>query len=423
MSIFNLYYRTADGETLKCARVQLQENARKQLETVYFQYHSEFLDSEQYPIDPKHLPKTSDLITFHCDKDAPGFIDDVLPDDWGKKVLARVYHLDHKPSVSELLGLMRFATTGALYFGPEARLESPTFDSGCDRQRIHELHDIANKIDLGLATIEEIEQIKLNMFSRGSSVGGARPKVMVHDDHNAYIAKFPKQGDLFDYATVEHACLELMRLAGLNVAESLVEKEKVEKEPVEKGHTGKEPTGKASNILFVKRFDVIDESKGRYHQITANALLKSTQDQTDPLTGKYDQISQLISRYSVQPEKDNAQLFAQMLFNKALNNTDDHLRNFSFTCKENGWQLSPAYDVVPSLTFGKYHQLTVGYQDFLPDMSEAVRVHKNFQLTKSKAEEVVQRVAETLQQWEAHFAKCGVSDADILKLKRVIKAD
>ncbi len=66
---------------------------------MYFQYHSEFLDSVYYTIDPKHLSKTSDLKTFHSGKEAPGFIDDVLSDDWGKKVLARVHHLSHKPSI------------------------------------------------------------------------------------------------------------------------------------------------------------------------------------------------------------------------------------------------------------------------------------------------------------------------------------
>lgn len=402
-----MFYRTPLGATLKCARVQLEENAKRQLEAVHFTYHNDFLHSNQQAIDPKLLPKSSGVFTLPCDKEAPGFIDDVLPDDWGKKVLARVHQLQRKLSVSELLALTHHASTGSLFFLPENQQADPVFGLGCSKSQINDLHNIANKIDLGMASTEEVEQMKLSMFSRGSSVGGARPKVMVHDAEFAYIAKFPKQGDMFDYATVEHACLELLRKAGICAAQSQVEQ-------------GQELDN--GNILFVKRFDVTPDLTGRYHQITLNSLLKNHQDQTDPFVAKYDHIAQLISQFSVQPEHDNAQLFAQMLFNKILNNTDDHLRNFSFTCRENGWQLSPAYDVVPALTYGSYHQLTVGYHSTLPDLAHAVDLHKSFNLTKTKAQETIDSVKQAMQNWQGHFSQCGVSSNDIDKLSNVIGA-
>jgi len=413
VSIFNVFYRTPLGTTLKCARVQLEENAKRQLEAVHFTYHNDFLTSNQQAIDPRLLPKSSGVFTLPCDKEAPGFIDDVLPDDWGKKVLARVHQLKHKLSVSELLTLTHHATTGSLFFLPENQHAEPVFGLGCSTSQINELHHIANKIDLGMASSEEVEQMKLSMFSRGSSVGGARPKVMVHDTEFAYIAKFPKQGDMFDYATVEHACLELLRKAGVCAAQSQLERESERK-------LEQELKQEQGNILFVKRFDVTPNLTGRFHQITLNSLLKNHQDQTDPFVAKYDHISQLISQFSVQPEQDNAQLFAQMLFNKILNNTDDHLRNFSFTCRENGWQLSPAYDVVPALTYGSYHQLTVGYHSTLPDLAHAADLHKSFNLTKTKAQDVIDEVKQAMQNWQTHFRQCGVSKADIEKLSNVI---
>ena len=110
-----------------------------------------------------------------------------------------------------------------------------------------------------------------------------------------------------------------------------------------------------------------------------------------------------------------------MLFNQILNNTDDHLRNFSFSCREDGWQLSPAYDVVPSLSRGQFHQLKVGYNDYLPDISNAISFHSNFHLTKQAAAETIERVYSVAQKWRAIFEQHGVSDNDITRLEKVIR--
>ena len=106
---------------------------------------------------------------------------------------------------------------------------------------------------------------------------------------------------------------------------------------------------------------------------------------------------------------------------RALGNTDDHLRNFSFSCRENGWQLSPAYDVVPSLAFGQYHQLKVGYSDILPDFASAAKVHNSFNLTRQQAQQISETVQTVMQQWQTVFAQSGVSNKDIELLTRVIK--
>ena len=42
------------------------------------------------------------------------------------------------------------------------------------------------------------------------------------------------------------------------------------------------------------------------------------------------------------------EFFRRMLFNRAINNADDHLRNHGFVCGGGGWHLAPAFDVVPS---------------------------------------------------------------------------
>ncbi|MFH0758998.1 MAG: HipA domain-containing protein [Bacteroidota bacterium] len=47
-------------------------------------------------------------------------------------------------------------------------------------------------------------------------------------------------------------------------------------------------------------------------------------------------------------EQDLHQLWRRIIFNIAISNTDDHLRNHGFILKDKGWRLSPAYDINPS---------------------------------------------------------------------------
>ena len=57
----------------------------------------------------------------------------------------------------------------------------------------------------------------------------------------------------------------------------------------------------------------------------------------------------------VQPKQDLIELWKRIVFNMAVSNTDDHLRNHAFIFAENGWRLSPLYDVnpIPFWTFIK----------------------------------------------------------------------
>jgi len=399
---FKVRFMSPSGEVIKCAQTDVFEDNKAQVEKIEFVYHADFRSHTTHPIDPKALPFANELIELPCNKAVAGFIDDILPDSWGKKVLARIHNIPY-PTTTDLLDLMEYSTIGALHFSSDDSA-SVSFGLGCSKSDLIELQALANKIDIGLLTDEEIEQYKLAMFARGSSVGGARPKVLVHDEDKAYIAKFAKDEDKFDYATVEHACLKLMEAAGLSVAQSEVVK----------------IAGR--NVLLVERFDVTTE-QGRYHQITANALLKDLKTQSDPFTASYDNIVKLIALYSCKPLEDKQQLLGQMLFNVAFNNTDDHLRNFSFSCKEDGWQLTPAYDVVPSIVYGSYHQLKLGYDDILPTHSNVLRYHRIFGLTKAQTHEVSARVRNALMNWKESFRASKVSNVDIELLSKLIKTE
>lgn len=414
-SNYSVYYKTTWGEVIKCAAIQLVENDIRQLVQVAFTYHNDFLDAKLPSIDPFHLPLSNGLIILNCDREAPGFIDDLMPDKWGKTVLSRLHNFGHQmqPCISEILNVLGDSTIGALSVVPLGEPPKP-YGFGCNKTNINQLQTAAFKLGESSLTDEEVELYKLSMFARGSSaVGGARPKVMVHDKNEAHIAKFAKNEDQFSYARVEKSCLDVIASAGFNVSGSFVE------------------SVDGKDVLFSKRFDLslnqqtqnltALKQQGRYHQSTMNAFLKEPETQRDLAYSGYDKFVKVISKISINPAKDNQQIFAQMLFNVVFNNTDDHLRNFSFNCNEHGWFLSPAYDVVPSLAFGQYHQSRLGYSDFLPRLNDAEKHHKLFNLSKPVATNIINRIKEAVAEMNIIFDDNGVSNTDWATVNKTFK--
>ena len=58
------------------------------------------------------------------------------------------------------------------------------------------------------------------------------------------------------------------------------------------------------------------------------------------------------------PKTDLVELFRRVVFNMAVSNTDDHLRNHGFILTRTGWSLSPLFDVNP-IPYGEYLSLNV----------------------------------------------------------------
>ena len=133
------------------------------------------------------------------------------------------------------------------------------------------------------------------------------------------------------------------------------------------------------------RFDI--DGPARKHLITVNGLLKEPASQMDlGQAFRYDHVSDLIKKYSCQVEEDLIQLLKLMLFNRAINNTDDHERNFSLMHSEQGYHLAPAYDLVPSLTTNMHHAASYQYQAYPPTPTEALSEGRIFKLPRSKVE-------------------------------------
>ncbi|MGR5543290.1 HipA domain-containing protein, partial [Vibrio campbellii] len=62
----------------------------------------------------------------------------------------------------------------------------------------------------------------------------------------------------------------------------------------------------------------------------------------------YLELAEFLTQNGSNTQEDLEQLWARLLFNIMVSNSDDHLRNHGFIFDTTGWRLSPAYDINPT---------------------------------------------------------------------------
>ena len=77
-------------------------------------------------------------------------------------------------------------------------------------------------------------------------------------------------------------------------------------------------------------------------------------------------------------------VYRLMCFNVLIENKDDHAKNFAFIY-EDGWRLSPAYDLLPSIGFNGYHTTSIN-DNISPRKEDLIALAKAFGLEAKKAE-------------------------------------
>ena len=401
---FDVHVELTRGRQVHAGDCVVEEDAGA-VRRVGFRYTPDYLgDPSAFPLDPGQLGLGPSERQFVCQGGLPGFIDDHLPDAWGRKVLAALaQHRDGRRlnlnSAIDLLGLAQGRShIGALSLTlPGVR---PEYSLGAPVESLHLAERTAVHVDAMVPNPDPDEYGIARLANAGSSVGGARPKALLTNGRQHYIAKFNRlSGDSYNNARVELACLNMARAAGLSVS---------------RGHVVEHVNGREA--LLLERFDV-GENGARYHLITVNALLKEEATQRDSgLPFRYDDVADLLRRYSVAIKADLEQLARLALFNRAINNTDDHARNFSFIHRVPGYRLAPAYDLVPSLAIGEYHAAGLGYEPRPPRPSQVSRMGRMFGLSKPWLRQCADQVADAVARWLEFAEHAGVaeSEADVV---------
>lgn len=117
---YDLYLNTRQTGIVHAAEVVLLEESGF-LTRVGFRYRPDYLNHRlAFPLDPVQLPLRAAAFEFECHRGAsPAFLDDYLPDDWGRKVLVQLALLRDKKvlnahSIIDTLAMLGHSRVGAL---------------------------------------------------------------------------------------------------------------------------------------------------------------------------------------------------------------------------------------------------------------------------------------------------------------------
>ena len=240
----------------------------------------------------------------------------------------------------------------------------------------------------------------LNMLmAPGSSLGGARPKASVRDPSgNLWIAKFPSKNDDVNIGAWEFIAMEISKKIGINVANFDAQK-----------------FSNDYHTFLSQRFDR-NLSGERIHFASAMTLL-GYNDGADYHEGvSYLEIAEFISRNGANINLDLKELWTRIILNIGIKNTDDHLRNHGFLLSENGWILSPAYDINPN-PFGSGLTLNISEDDNSLDFELALSVIDYFRLKEGEALQIINKVKSSIMNWEKLANSIKISREEQYRMK------
>jgi len=168
--------------------------------------------------------------------------------------------------------------------------------------------------------------------------------------------------------------------------------------------------GEGSTFL-VKRFD--REGERRIHFASAMTLLGKRDGASAADGTSYLDIAGFIKAYGANPKIDLIELWKRIVFNMAVTNTDDHLRNHAFVFTEKGWVLSPVYDVNP-VPYGDELSLLVDDEDNSISIELAIQTASRFGIQKKEALAYADDILSIVRaNWEKLAKKYGLSRGQI----------
>ena len=333
-----------------------------------------------------------------------GVFFDSMPDKWGRTLMKRrsVQNVQEegKPAptlydVDYLLGVYDECRMGALRFKLDS--EGPFLDNNQNTptppiSNIRELQHAAEILESDKDS-EVVKKWLAILLAPGSSLGGARPKSNVRDEHgDLWIAKFPSKSDTNDKAAWEFLVYKLALSVGIEMSQSRIER-----------------VSGNYHTFFTKRFDRLKQE--RIHFASAMTMTGNNEDTLKEKPASYIDIAEFIQYTGSQNKKDLHQLWKRIVFNIAVSNTDDHLRNHGFILTKQGWKLSPAFDINPS-TEKDGLALNIDTDNNALDFELAKSVGEYFQLTDSEMETILLQVKQVVSNWRVVAHTIGISRAE-----------
>ena len=382
---------------------------QKGKEIISFEFDDEFFDSFlssnffDYDLQPyksrQYLPLGKAIF---------GVFSDASPDRWGRvlmkrreRIIAKENNLTKPKTLNEIdfllnvidearIGALRFSLEdGGEYLSEEKQFSIPPFE------RLRVLEEASRQFEKEENVLEG-KWLKI-LLAPGSSLGGARPKATIKDvDGSIWIAKFPSKNDEYDVGAWEKTVMDLAKMCNLNVPETKLMK-----------------FSKFGSTFLAKRFDRVGNK--RIHFISAMTALGKKDGESFEVS--YLDIAAFISAYGANPSQDLKELWKRIVFNIAVSNTDDHLRNHGFILSDRGWILSALYDVNPNMEKGNL-SLNITEDDSRLSLDLAIEVSEHFGINKTEALDIEKDMITIIREnWRKIASKNGLSKSSIEYMK------
>ena len=343
-----------------------------------------------------------------------GILMDSAPDRWGQTLMKRREALvakDDKRAVRTLyawdylLGVQDATRQGALRFKfPE--FENFAADELLSAPPVTNLPELATIAKaLSGKNVDDLDKLRkwlAVLVAPGASLGGARPKANFSEkDGTLWIAKFPAHDDVLDVGAWEWLAWRLAKRADVAVPQA------------KKIRLGRS----RFHTFCVQRFDRVKRRR-RFYASAMTLLGKDVSEGTS-----YLEMAAFIASHGdpASIKSDLTQLFRRVIFNVAVGNRDDHLRNHGFLLTANGWCLSPAFDVNPNINKAD-HVLNLDESDNRPSIESAFATHADYGLDARQAMTIVGDVTRVVATWKKEALKAGISRGDIDLMRSAFSA-
>ena len=370
----------------------------RQGQQLVFNYGRSYLArSDAIALYAPELPLQSGSIPLIAGLSMPSCLRDASPDAWGRRVLinwklgvkgadASEFELDELTylldSGSDRIGALDFQMSATQYVPRQPKQAS-----------LEELQTAAEKVEKGVPLSPELDQALLH----GTSLGGARPKVLLDDGEQKYIAKFSANNDLYSVVKAEFIAMRLARKAGLNVASVALR------------------TAMGKDVLVIERFDRVAEGDQWRRRAMVSALTLFELDEMMAAYASYEKLAEIIRHRFSEPKATLRELFSRIVFNILSGNTDDHARNHAAFWNGKQLSLTPAYDICPQSRSGQQasQAMLICGGDRSSHLSTCIAAASSFLLAREEAIAIINHQVNVIEhEWQAICDEASLSEID-----------
>lgn len=369
----------------------------KEKENFFFTYGQSYLNNpERIPLSPFELPLSRGIFFPEGMNSIHSCLRDAGPDAWGRRLIDYQY-ANLQPNEIDYLLLSGSNRIGALDFQESS---SNYLARETNNVTLEELLQVAELVEAEKPIPRELQYVLI----RGTSIGGARPKALIHDNKKEYIVKFGLSRDTFNPIKAEFIGMKIAKKIGISVPDVKLHK----------------TLGK--DILIIERFDREYQPEGVTRKLMLSALSLLNLNEMEARYASYIDLADIIRQRFDNPKSELNELYKRLAFNILIGNTDDHARNHSAFWNGKTLELTPAYDLCPQTRTGQEASQAMsigGSEGNLSTLKNVLSICEHFQITEAQGKEIIEQMIDGIKEyWKT---ACEMAELSLVEQEKLWK--